>query len=133
VVIKNTAPDMVDGVEIIVHLQDGYGKDIDTVKKEVGRVEGSADYTFEFTWQITTLSISTLWPRSRATGITARKTGSRWRRTRKISQRTRKGQHHKPGDYRCPNLSHPGRIIGADPHTHLDLSSGVLTLQIGYE
>jgi len=50
VVIKNEAHDYVDGVEITVHIQDGYENDIDTVKKDVDKLDGGAEYTFEWTW-----------------------------------------------------------------------------------
>jgi len=92
VVIKNTAPDPVDGVLIVVHMQDGYGNEVGPdgpFKKDVGKLEGNAESTFEF--KLLQLLFLSLQPQVEVLSnpTTARRTGSRWRRTRRRFPRTR--------------------------------------------
>ncbi|MHB2017270.1 MAG: hypothetical protein ACYCW6_10020 [Candidatus Xenobia bacterium] len=48
--VKNVAQDYVDGVEIVIHIQDGYHNDIATVKKDVGKLDAGQEYPFDWTW-----------------------------------------------------------------------------------
>lgn len=50
VVIKNTGEDYVDGVQAIVHIQDGYENDLAVVKKDIGRIEGGKDVSWDWSW-----------------------------------------------------------------------------------